>query len=206
MSGNIYECHNWGELLAPVGGGAGELSPLEAHMAACLLGTGGAGRGALGDEGGWESTDSQPLLPPPPHLPALTLVSTATAINISPQLPKSSPAPRRRALCWARGCGQGTGDHRTALSAPCAVGESREKIPAPLLASSPPHAPNETGMMGHHTHPGARLLICTVRLDHDWHCLYGENRLQSSWVGAGLSPGPLGGRPSRQLALIIPCS
>lgn len=82
MSGNIYDCHNWGELLAPVGGGPGELSPLEAHMADCLLGTGDAGRGALRDEGGWESKDSQPLLPPPPHLPALTPVSTATAVNI----------------------------------------------------------------------------------------------------------------------------
>lgn len=60
-------------------------------MAACLLGTGGAGRGALGDEGGWESIDSQPLLPPPPHLPALTLVSTATAVNISRSF--QSPCP-----------------------------------------------------------------------------------------------------------------
>lgn len=77
----------------------------------------------------------QPASPPAPA-PA-PCVSTATA-STSPQLPKSLPAPRRRAPHWARDCGQSTEAHRTALLASCAVGWPREKTPGPLLASSPP--------------------------------------------------------------------
>lgn len=119
----------------------------------------------LGEQG----VDSQPLLPPPPHLSSHSPYPQQRR-QLLLKLPKSLPTPHRRAPCW--GCRPDPGDHRTAL--PLQLGGP------PSLTT--PYAKRSRDDGGTTLDSGQApalcrsLLLCKMELGLDWD-LFTERRV-----------------------------